>query len=116
MSFVESYAEAAPPAPRPWWKALPTQLTPVSDGAPEASHLGTERSSVPAPCPSWQSTTTASVRSPVGDLLSRRWHGSGVPRGLSSLKFAGVPLSSKAPRMFRAIMALPPAHVRRSLG
>src|SRR5919107_3810585 len=61
MSSVEGNAGVADCSVelRPWWNTVPTCCTPVSDGAPAASHLGTERSSVPAPLPSTQSVTFA---------------------------------------------------------
>ena len=53
---------------------------------------------------------------PAVEELSRTRQGSGVPRGRSSRKLEGVPLSSNAPLMFSAIIALPLPHIRRSLG
>ena len=99
---------------RPWWCTLPSQRTPVSDGAPEASQFGMFRSSVPAPLPSRQSVTIAPVWNGGVDRLPRTRHGSGVPRGLSSSGL-GVPRSLKERLMSNMIRAAPLPQVSLSL-
>jgi hypothetical protein len=118
MSSVESNAGFAAPtaSSRPMWKALPSHLTPESEGAPAAAQRATSRSSAPAPFPSTQSVIIAPVLNGPTDELALTAQGSGVPRGLSSRKLDVVPRLSNAPLRSRLIIAWPLAQVMRSLG
>ncbi len=118
MSWRESNAGFAAPtaSSRPMWNALPSHLTPVSEGEPAAFQRATSRSSVPVPLPSTQSVIIAPVLNGPTDELARTAQLRGVPRGLSSRKFDVVPRLSNALDRSSWIIEPPLAHVMRSLG
>jgi hypothetical protein len=65
----------------------------------------------------WQSTTFAPVVNAGATVdVARRLQGSGVPRGLSSVKSLGVPRSSNAPFRSNLIVEKRLAHISVSSG
>ena len=98
---------------------VPIQFTPSSDGEPIFLHSLTRSGwSAPLRRPVTQSVTGAPVFRPPPSGLddSRTRHGSGVPRGLSSVKSFGVPRSSNAPLRSKRIVEVIDEQASRSSG
>jgi hypothetical protein len=119
MSLVASYGAAAFCCcwfSKPMWWAAPIFSTPSSDGGGESFSQSGTRKLWPF-SPITQSVTKAPVVHGSATVeLSRRAHGSDAPRGWSSLKSVGVPLSSNAPEKSSTSVDMSAAQTTRSSG